>query len=167
MKKIIASVIIIFAFLQAFSQTSRSETEAYYLLGFSQMAHWNEDVGDININVLGNSMLAENINLLSKGRTFAGRKVQAHLVSDSVSLYQCQILFISKNSSQNVSVLTANAPSDVIVISDNNPAADIYFYYKKTSSTDSTLVYGINKDALKSKDVKFTYDFYGFAEVVK
>ncbi len=167
MKKIIASIIIIFAFLQAFSQISRSEMEAYYLLGFSQMAHWNEGVTDININVLGNTLVAENIDILSRARTFAGRKVQAKLVSDSTNLYQCQILFVSQNSGRNVSVLTANAPSDVLVISENNPASDIYFYYKKTSATDSTLVYGINKDALNSKDIEFPYDFYGFAEVVK
>ena len=167
MKKIIVSVIIIFAFLQAFSQISRPEMEAYYLLGFSQMAHWNENVSDININVLGNSIVADKVNLLSRDRTFSGRKVQAKTVSDSTNLYHCQILFVPKSVNQKTTVLTANAPSDVIVISEDNSAADIYFYYKKNSATDSALVYGINKQALKNKDIEFPYDFYGFAEVVK
>lgn len=166
MKKIILLIIglIVFHFM-SWAQLSRTEQEAYYLSGFAKFLHWNDKSNKFLVNIVGSSSVLDNLNELAKNHTFNGKTLLAR-VTDSANLYKCHILFINKNYGYMINKVMAEAPSSAVVVAEDNPQADINFYYKKISKNDSNIVYSVNLQSLKKKKVTYSYQFIGLADKI-
>jgi len=166
MKKILLLITGLIAFMPMINaQQTRSEQEAYYLVGFARFLNFNNSADYFYINIVGQASVMDDVNELAIGNSFNGRKLLAR-ETDSINMYKCSILFLNKRYQNNITNIINNTPDDVIVVAEDNPLADINFYYKKANQLDSSIVYSVNLQSIKRKKVKYSYEFIGLADKI-
>ncbi|MEA3450268.1 MAG: YfiR family protein [Bacteroidota bacterium] len=170
MRKIILLISGLLIFTSIYGQNTTKIKQSQFLFGFGRLLSWSSyQNDDYKINVYGQSVITDFINTFSYDKTSGGRNVVASQSSlDNIG--NCNVLFITNEKIGQLSQINnLLVGKQVLIVTEaagyTNSGADVSFTYRIISQQDSVLVYSINLQSIRAKNIKISPEFIGYCMV--
>ena len=149
------------------AQDYSKQDEANFIFGFARLMNWPQyEENQIVVNVLGETVVLDNLNFMSQGKEVGGRKLVAREANLSNAV-DCNILFLTEDKTYMLPEINALAVNkNVLVITEASnmiySGADVSFASTTSSNGDEALAYTFNLSSIQAKNINVAIEFIGY-----
>lgn len=165
---LIVTILLFFHLYEAWAQNAYA-VHANIIYHFTKYINWPDDrkTGEFVIGVVGDTPLYDELKNFTSKRSAAGQPIIVKKFSTGASLFNCHILFVADESSNNIkriAATTANTPTLLVTESEglSRKGACINFVL-----VDDRLKLEINKKNIESRSLDIASELLNLGIIVK
>ena len=162
---LLIGVFLLLFFIESRAQISTRKLEAIYMYNFTKYINWQTQGSTFVIGVLDEKKVAAELSENLQNKEVKGQPIQVQNIGSVTEANKCQILYIPKsNSGQLQSILSAVSSADVLVVAEDDLAAEgasVSFFID-----GSKLRFKINKEALDKAGLQASSNLLSLAVVI-
>lgn len=167
MKKYSIIFFLIFASLNAWSQTTNYQVHSLFVLNIAKYSTWPGEVTDLTIAVYGKSKIVDELNKLVAGKKVNGATIKVVQIDDITSIANAQIVFLADGKSgdlQDVQKATEGKP--VMIIAEREGLFKKGAGFSFVLMENNTLRYDINHAELEKRQIKVSKNLSSLANTM-
>ena len=177
MKTTLVSCLLLFLFilLPGLSKKSQAQQPADYeiqaniIYRFTKYIKWpdTKKTSDFIIGIVGDSPLSDALKVFTAGKTAANRKIIIKRFSASAAIFDCQILFISGDESNNLKKIALKTASNPLLIVTEEDGLALKGSCINFTVVADHLKLEINKNNIEQRDLNIASELLQLGTVVK